>query len=414
MDIEYVKQNAESTGNCGDGLTWWQLGGELYIEGQGEVTYRAFEGRESIQNVVIAPGCTGIGARAFKGCNLKSVSLPDGLQQIGARAFDMFFSQHDNALSVIIPDSVTYIGMNAFCCVDEIIYKGSVRPEVEKKPPFFSEASIVAYNGGVCVFEQIPVLKEEMDITVSDPFCCDIGDAFWTGYYWYDWEGKLEHQYRYVQAQLLAILEKNKPKRKVRIRILQIKDRMSLVEEVPREVKNQLNKHVGYHFDEPIWVLPVIWINNDPNLIVYDYTAGDLSYSYHIFTDADGIDHLIQVDAGDDQIDYNIAVGDKVLGYHSACPYQWENGLLINWNEKRIFDWHGEAAEMVIPEGIEGFGPCYFSDYSKVKRITIPDSFERWGMSFHFFDNLKEIILTGNSKIKDEDIPQGVSVIRLP
>ena len=109
MDIEYVKQNAESTGNCGNGLTWWQLNVDLYIEGQGEVEYRAFEGCESIQNVVIAPGCTGIGAYAFMCRNLKTVQLPDGLQSVGDGSF-----LGSSLKTINLPEGLLSIGKCAF------------------------------------------------------------------------------------------------------------------------------------------------------------------------------------------------------------------------------------------------------------------------------------------------------------
>lgn len=99
MDDQWVKKNAEHTGQCGDGLFWWQAGGDLYIEEHGEICMDAFSWNSSIRNVKIAPGCTGIGMCAFHGCNLESVELPDGLERIDAYAFSVAAP-----LSLTIPD----------------------------------------------------------------------------------------------------------------------------------------------------------------------------------------------------------------------------------------------------------------------------------------------------------------------
>ena len=252
-----------------------------------------------------------------------------------------------------------------------------------------------------------------MEITVRWPFSCDVDSTFWTEYYRQDWGEK--HRYQYVQGQLLSILEKDDLEAKVRIRILQIKDRMSYVEQVPEIVKKQLEAQGEYAEAD---YLPFVVPNDQPNIIVCKYEpGGDENWLEHVYTDTDGIDHLILREYTDNlpaiSSSYTF-VGDKILGYHADCPLQWENGLLVYWNERKVFGWQ-DTTELIIPKGIESlYCKLNLWNCSKLERITIPDSFERWGMPFHFFDNLKEIILTGNSKIKDEDIPQGVSVIRLP
>lgn len=112
------KEKAPVCGTCGDGLTWRREGDVLYIEGQGEIAADAFAGDQSIGNVVIGPGCTGIGAYAFGECkNLWDVDFPEGLERIGE---DAFFGC--TALQCVeFPASVTHIGARAFWNCTELV-----------------------------------------------------------------------------------------------------------------------------------------------------------------------------------------------------------------------------------------------------------------------------------------------------
>ena len=86
---------SDSTGTCGESLTWTLAGGTLTISGSGAMTdYNEsntapwYSGREQITAVVVDRGVTGIGAYAFYGCvNLIDITLPEGLTAIGEYAF---------------------------------------------------------------------------------------------------------------------------------------------------------------------------------------------------------------------------------------------------------------------------------------------------------------------------------------
>ncbi len=109
---------SDSTGTCGESLTWTLAGGTLTISGSGAMTdYNEsntapwYSGREQITAVVVDRGVTGIGAYAFYGCvNLIDITLPEGLTAIGEYAF-----KGCSALGrVEILNGMTTLGYDAF------------------------------------------------------------------------------------------------------------------------------------------------------------------------------------------------------------------------------------------------------------------------------------------------------------
>lgn len=131
------------SGTCGQGLTWYQDGDVLHIEGRGEIAPHAFDEDDSIRHVIIGPGCTGIGADAFHYCEqLKTVQLPEGLLWIGDYAFWWSTLEEVNLPSTLtrigkraffgcggirrlaVPASVTWIGEEAFEGVRRVAFSG--------------------------------------------------------------------------------------------------------------------------------------------------------------------------------------------------------------------------------------------------------------------------------------------------
>ncbi len=111
---------AEESNMCGDNLTWELNGGTLTISGSGamydwSVLKKApwYSQRESIINVNIQDGVESIGAAAFENCvNLGSdtmpVVIPESVKSIGGSAFDGCGKMTD----IYVPNSVESIGQN--------------------------------------------------------------------------------------------------------------------------------------------------------------------------------------------------------------------------------------------------------------------------------------------------------------
>ena len=107
---------AES-GKCGENLTWNLTGGVLTISGTGEMyDYAAFDvpwysQRESITSLIIGNSVTRIGNEAFLGCSsLTSINIPNSVTSIGDEAF----FDCSSLASVTIGNNVSTIEDGAF------------------------------------------------------------------------------------------------------------------------------------------------------------------------------------------------------------------------------------------------------------------------------------------------------------
>ncbi len=92
---------------CTDGLQEIKLPETLEIIG--ENTFRGSHRGNNLESIIIPDSVTYIGDRAFSDNRLEEVIIPDSVTYIGDRAFS-----HNRLEEVIIPDSVTYIGDGAF------------------------------------------------------------------------------------------------------------------------------------------------------------------------------------------------------------------------------------------------------------------------------------------------------------
>ena len=111
---EKSESNVIKSGTCGTDINYtFTDDGTLTIRGTGELPPidDMKEYKDSVKNVIIEDGITGIQEDAFYGWeNLTSVAIPEGVITIEAYAFDSCKNLHD----IVIPNSVTFIGMWAF------------------------------------------------------------------------------------------------------------------------------------------------------------------------------------------------------------------------------------------------------------------------------------------------------------
>ena len=111
-----VYAEGETSGTCGEGVTWEFSGSTLTITGSGESTMSDFSEapwaayKDSITTVKIT-GVKYIGARSFKNYDsITSVSFGSGLYEIGAEAF----YDCDGLSSISLPASFKVFGESSF------------------------------------------------------------------------------------------------------------------------------------------------------------------------------------------------------------------------------------------------------------------------------------------------------------
>ena len=196
--------------------------------------------------------------------------------------------------------------------------------------------------------------------------------------------------------------------------VLDIKERLAFVKPVSDEEKARMLEAHTYEYCAPCGDAPnpqILQSNAGILHICNNYGGGDVNFDDYIYTDPDGIDHLILTRYSDFEGAYYF-VGDGILGLHVDCPYQWENDLLIDWKTKTVIRCARDAAEIVIPQGIVQLG--WFSFLGRLEKITIPDSVT----SIHraFWESPKEVILIGNSRLTENDLSEirGAQIHRIP
>ncbi len=448
MDIEYIKQNAAESGSCKEAMHWYYLDGTLYIECSGELEWCTFT-RKAVQTVVIAPGCTAIGEYVFRNWKtLKEISLPAGLRRIESHAFCECTNLEElvlpdgleiigklafcdcGKLSLTVPEDVTEIGAHAFQGIRELHYTGSIELDNDKSwetvilhcgtcdrrhasiltvnhEESFEGAEIAAYNGsvswnwGVIKWNgQHPAPGQQLEIDVRSPFCCSVGDTFWAGY----------EAGQFAQAKLISILAMGRYSARIKIQILAVKNRLSFLKPVTKEKAEELLRCGAYDYHAPggesLWIDQVdentIWIDNS-------WGGGDISYYDYIYTDPNGIDHLIE--AGYHDWEENcVFIGDKILGAHIHSWYRCKNDLFLDWREKTVIGCKEHVKEVIIPEGVRYLSRAAFINRPDLERIIVPESVVP--ARFSMLDCPKEVVLCGNSALTDKDFPDNVTITR--
>lgn len=123
MPASALTVNTDTSGKCGENVSWTLKNGVLTISGSGDMydkytyytpdSYSPFCDREDITSVVIKDGVTSIGKHMFTYCNkITSVSIPSSVTKIGEYAF----YRCEGLKKIVLPDSITTMEMNTFRC----------------------------------------------------------------------------------------------------------------------------------------------------------------------------------------------------------------------------------------------------------------------------------------------------------
>jgi hypothetical protein len=94
-----------------------------------EIGYEAFKECSSLYSITLPEGLEKIGERAFKGCSFEQITLPQTLTEISRAAFAMC----ENLTEITIPQSVTTLGVQTFAYCTHL-QKAYVRANITDLP----------------------------------------------------------------------------------------------------------------------------------------------------------------------------------------------------------------------------------------------------------------------------------------
>ena len=177
-------------------------------------------------------------------------------------------------------------------------------------------AKAFAYDGCLWFCQEgiVPKAGDVLKVVVEFPVCCKKGSVFSVTY---GDSGDI------ITMRFLNIVKHKVSSAKVLVKVLSIRNRLSFVRPGAEKEKLRLRKEHTYDYDAP---------RGDSRMAHYAYVSdnvvkfkntvggGDESFEDYIFTDDDGIDHLIQ-SCYRDCHSSEAYLGDKVLGFHEYSPY---------------------------------------------------------------------------------------------
>ena len=389
---------------------------------------RAFKLCTGLTSVRLPAGLTRIGQEAFRGCvNLADINLPRALRVIEYAAFlgcaslerlmlpgrvstvepYAFLNCDRLELSAVSSDAGAYAQdyVNAWrekvqeerntvilCCT------GCGRPCASFPKPHEKELSwsrLIAQN---CIgLKEKPIPGDIITPTVFFPFICKIGDCFAAAY------GDGE----FITAKLTEIVSKEMDEAVIRAEVLETGNRLSFVRRLSTRVIKNLEASCEFHYTTPEgdyddYNLKIKQINDHLICLENDYGGGDITIVHYLYTDEDGVDHLTEIQYSDFHTDYTV-FGDLVLGLHRYCPFQWENGFLINREQKAVWKGSADLTEAEIPEGIEDINMWAFAGCVELRTITLPSSVHRIDYcAIHECTKLKQIRIFASPGSFDE------------
>ncbi len=215
-------------------------------------------------------------------------------------------------------------------------------------------AKVAAYMSGVSFHEDnvVPKVGDVLEVDVNYPVCCKVGGIF--SALFDDFDGI---EGTFITMRLLSIESQEEISAVLNIKIIAICNRLFFVKSVGEEKKKELLESHYYDYDAPpgTGVASYFYIDDDIAQFNNDF-GGDVFYSDFIFTDVDGIDHLVQsnYDCWDNREAY---FGDKVLGFHADSPYFRAPEKLDDGSSAPVipYGFMDRFTRMVINEGLDCF-----------------------------------------------------------
>ena len=179
----------------------------------------------------------------------------------------------------------------------------------------FSWQKMAAYIHKIrfCAENPMPLAGEKLNILVYYPVCCWEGERF---------ASIFGEEGDFIVMRLLNIKKYMTYYAKLHVEILSVGNRLSYVKPVSEDEKQCLFESQTYDYHAPFGDgLPEYgYIDTNISFFQNNQGGGDIVYEDYIYTDEDGIDHLVQRNFY--CFERNEAYfGDRVLGYHKFSPY---------------------------------------------------------------------------------------------
>lgn len=175
-------------------------------------------------------------------------------------------------------------------------------------------AKAVAYMDclSFCSENVTPKIGDVLNVHVNYPVCCKEGEVF---------SATIGENGDFMTMRLLNIKKYQVNSAKLHVRILALGNRLSYVNPILPEARKKFIESMTYDYSPPQGdhKAKVYYINEHLHYFCNDM-GGDVFYKDYIFTDDDGIDHLVQscFRGFDKQETY---YGDQIIGFHLFSPY---------------------------------------------------------------------------------------------
>lgn len=172
----------------------------------------------------------------------------------------------------------------------------------------------VAYMDCLSFCDDDVTLKvgEEVDVNVDYPVCCREGETF---------SATVSDEGDFITMELLKIKKNNVHSAILHVKILALNNRCAFVKKLPIIKRALLLNTYNYHAPSgDIAAGGHCKVGNNTYNFSNTMGGGDVNFDDYIYTDEDGVDHLVQQCYSD--FEETVAYyGDKVLGLHKYSPY---------------------------------------------------------------------------------------------